>query len=327
MKPFQLLQPSSLASASRHLRTGKAQLKAGGIDLLDLLKERLIAPDLLVNLGALKGLDAVQLASSGALHLGPSVTLDALATHPSLQQRFRAIAQGADAIATPQIRNLATLAGNLCQRPRCWYFRSGDFDCAKKGGGFCYAQTGESQYHALFSNSPCAIVHPSTMAVPLIAFGASLRIANESSQRRVALDKFFVLPSQSLSTENVLKTGEVITEIAVPAPAAGTRSLYLKLMAKQSFDWPLAELAIVGKVSGRVFSDLRVVLGAIAPVPLRATTLEQALTGKSIDRTLVKAAWNTFARGATPLAKNRYKLALFETLLGRALDTLVKEAS
>lgn len=227
-------------------RSEAAVVKAGGIDLLDLLKENLLAPKTLVNLKEISGLNLIIEEKSGSLRIGPMVTLAKLADSPILRRRYPALAEAAHGSASPQIRNVATLGGNLLQRPRCWYFRAEAFHCLRKGGGHCFALSGENRYHAIFDSATCAIVHPSTSATVLVALGASAELTNaENSVRRVLLEDFFVSPATDVQRENDLRPREILTAIILPPMSSTVRMTHLKLGERDSFDWPLADVAVV----------------------------------------------------------------------------------
>ncbi|HUN95779.1 MAG TPA: FAD binding domain-containing protein [Bradyrhizobium sp.] len=296
-------------------------IKAGGIDLLDLLKEGLLQPGTVVNLREIPGLDSVTEEPDGSLRIGSMATLASLATHPMLRERFAALAGAVADSASPQIRNVATLGGNLLQRPRCWYLRSHAYRCLRKGGGHCFAIHGENQYHAIFNNMPCAIVHPSTAATALVALGASIEITGPSGAARDVLLEDFLVPVEcDMQRENNLGPREILTAIILPRPAPGTRMVHIKQGEKDSFDWPLADVAVVLKHdSSGTCSRATVVLGAAAPVPHRAKKAEAALTGKRIDEGTAAQAAHAALDGATPLSKNAYKLPLFEALVRRAI--------
>lgn len=298
-----------------------AVIKAGGIDLLDLLKENLLAPARLVNLKGIPRLDVIAEEEGGGLRVGAMATLATIAEHPLVRQRYPALAEAAGDSASPQIRNVATLGGNLLQRPRCWYFRARDFHCLRKGGGHCFAMTGENQYHAIFDNQLCAIVHPSTAATALVALGATLELVDaEGSARRVRLEDFFVSPRRDLQRENELRPQEVLTAIRLSPSTPGMRMAHLKQGEKDSFDWPLADVAVVLDLSpDGTCRSAAVILGAAAPQPHRATAAERMLIGKHIDADSARDAGRAALEGATPLAKNAYKLPLFETLVRRAI--------
>jgi len=301
----------------------KTVIKAGGVDLLDLLKEGLVTPTRLVNLRTVRGLDEIVDDAKTGLRLGPMVTLARIADDPAVQGRYRALAEAAGHAATPQIRNMATVGGNLLQRPRCWYFRSESFACKKKGGDRCFALEGENAYHAIFGNRVCAIVHPSSAACALTALGAKLELTGPRGRREVALEAFFVTPEQDVQRESSIGADEVITEIRVPAPAEGQTSAYHKQGEKESFDWPIAEVAVVLQRQGQgkegLVTRASVILGAAAPVPHRARAAEDALMGKAINEETARAAAKAALQGATPLAQNGYKLPVFEAVIRRTI--------
>lgn len=303
----------------------KAIVKAGGIDLMDRLKEGLDAPSRLVNIRVISGLDYVK-EGSGWLRIGPMTTLAAIAEHPLIRQRYTALADAALKAATPQIRNVATVGGNLLQRPRCWYFRSDQFHCLRKGGDRCFAQDGENEYHAIFDNNVCAIVHPSAAACALTALGAKVEVKGKNGTREIALDDLFVRPETDITREHVLKVNELLTEIRVPAPSDATRSAYTKVGQKESFDWPLAEVAVVLERRAGVVSRASIMLGAAAPAPWRATAAEKALAGKPLNEQIALEAAAAAMKGATPLSGNAYKIPIFEAVVRRTILAAGQEA-
>jgi xanthine dehydrogenase YagS FAD-binding subunit len=300
--------------------TPNAMIKAGGIDLLDLMKEGIVAPPRLVNIRNIETLHRITVVKEG-LHLGPLVTLSEIAAHPEIRRSYTGLADAAGHAATPQVRNMATLGGNIMQRPRCWYFRSSDFDCKKKGGSSdaCHAHEGENQYHAVLNNGTCAMVHPSSTAVPLLAMNAQVELTSKRGKRTVAMANFYVPPEKSLINETVVQPGELITGIFIPAPEPGTRSAYQKYGEKESFDWPIADAGVVLVMDGSHCSKAAVVLGVAAPTPIRATAAESMLAGKVIDEPLARAAAKAAMQGATPLSQNGYKTTLFETAIYRTI--------
>lgn len=318
MNRFEWAEATTIGEAVSQLN-GKSVVKAGGVDLLDRLKEGLEAPQRLVNIRNLKGLDRIRDDAKTGLRLGPLVTLAQLDADPTVRRRYTALADAAGHAATPQIRNMATVGGNLLQRPRCWYFRSEQFNCRKKGGERCFAIEGENQYHAIFNNQLCAIVHPSATATALIALDARLELTGAKGTREVALEEFFVTPEQDIRRENKIGADELITEIRLPAPLPAAKSVYLKQGEKESFDWPIAEVAVVLERAGARVNRASVILGAAAPVPFRASAVERAVTGRVLSEEIVRTAAQAALREATPLSENGYKLPIFETLLRRAL--------
>jgi len=295
-------------------------VKAGGIDLLDLMKEGLLAPAKLTSLSGLGDLAAIEPQDDGGLRIGALVTLARLASDEKVRRLYPALADAAGDSASPEIRNAATLGGNLLQRPRCWYFRAEEYRCLRKGGGHCYAIPGENQYHAIFDNRVCAIVHPSTAATALIALGADVELIDQDgAARRVALEDFFISPDKDVQRENDLKPGEILTAVTAPG-AAGLKTAHLKLAQRQSFDWPLVDVAVALDLGpDGVCRKATIVVGAVAPTPRRARAAEAALIGKPVDAQSAAAAGRAALDGATPLSKNAYKAAMLETLARRAV--------
>lgn len=325
MNNFEWADASSVDQAIGLLVKGAA-IKAGGVDLIDLMKERIAQPTRLVNISELAELEFVKLEGD-TLRIGPLVTLAKLSEDSLVRKHATALSDAASHAATPQIRNQATLGGNLLQRPRCWYFRSESFHCRKKGGERCFAQDGENQFHAVFDNGLCAIVHPSSMGCALVALGASLELTGPNKKRTVKLEQFFTPPTADLKRENSIAADELITEIRVPVPLASARSAYLKLGEKESFDWPMAEVAVLIERDGQRCKSASIVLGAAAPVPHRADDAEKVLVGQNLDTATIAAAAQAAVRGATPLSNNAYKLQLFQTMVKRAILAAVADAN
>jgi xanthine dehydrogenase YagS FAD-binding subunit len=318
MNRFEYADAASVTDAIELTIKGSS-LKAGGVDLLDLMKENLAAPSRLINIRSIPHLNEIAEDNNG-LTIGPLVTLAQIAAHPVIDRKYKAIAQAAGHAATPQIRNMATAAGNLLQRPRCWYFRDELTYCRKKGGEKCFAHEGQNQYHAIFNNDLCAIVHPSALATPLVALHATIELTGAKQKREVPLEEFLVLPSVELHQENTLQPGEILTAIRVPALPAGAKSLYIKQGEKQSYDWPIAEVAAVVEMDGQTCKRASIVLGHAAPTPHRAAEAEQMLAGRSSPtRKDCLAAADAALASATPLAQNGYKIPLFRNLIARTL--------
>jgi xanthine dehydrogenase YagS FAD-binding subunit len=323
MNRIQWANATTVDEAVAEMAAG-AVLKAGGVDLADLMKEGLVEPQRLVNIRRVRGLDRVDEDAEG-LRIGPLVTLAQLAEHPAVRRRCRALAEAAGHAATPQIRNMATLGGNLLQRPRCWYFRSEGFHCKRKGGEHCFAIFGENAYHAIFDNDICAIVHPSATATALVAHGAVLRLMSPTGAREVALESIFVRPEKDVKREHDLGPADMITEVRVPAMPPGAASSYTKLGEKASYDWPIAEVAcVLGRDGGRVTSA-SVVLGAAAPVPWRAKEAEAILTGRPLGEETARAAARAAVTGARPLSGNGYKIQVLEAVARRTILAAMNE--
>jgi xanthine dehydrogenase YagS FAD-binding subunit len=322
MHRFAYMQAQTPAAAAAALASNpNALLKAGGVDLLDLLKEHLVAPSLIVDISQIEDLRRVDIDhASGTLRIGTLTTFAQIARHVEIQKGWPALAHVAAGAATPQIRNMATIGGNLCQRPRCWYFRQEDYLCRKKGGPRCFALEGENRYHAIFANQICASPHPSAAAVPLLAYGATLHVMDaRGSERTLTLTDFFLSPERDVRREHVLARDEILATISLPRLPEGARSAYLNLKHKQSFDWPLVEATVVLHMAGETVRDARVVLGSVAPVPLRAVAAEKLLLGRAINEETASQAGKAATEGATPLTHNGYKVPLLAELVRRAV--------
>lgn len=318
MKAFVYHQPKTLAEAVRLLSQRGTMAIAGGQDILGAMKDGLFEPAHLVNLKSLPELAQIKENSSG-LQIGALVTLSEIAEHPVIRRDYSALAEAAESVATLQIRNVGTIGGNLCQRPRCWYFRDPHVHCLKKGGDQCYAVRGDNRYHAIISPGPCYIVHPSDCAPALIALGARVTIVGARGTRTVALKDFFQMPDKNLKGENVLQPGEVVTQIIVPKPKAGTRSTYMKVREKDSFDWALVSAAVALQMQGGVCRAASVVLGGVAPVPYDSPAAAKALVGKPVTVQTATAAGRAAVQEATPLEHNAYKVPLAEAVVKRAV--------
>jgi xanthine dehydrogenase YagS FAD-binding subunit len=319
MKPFTLLPVRSLPEAARESARPGSLVKAGGVDLLDRMKEGLDAPDRVVSIAHVPGHDGITVGPPG--RIGALATLAKLDGHAELRRVYPALADAAGGAATPQIRNMATLGGNLAQRPRCWYYRQAEFDCRKKAGAECFALEGENRFHAIFDTDLdlCCCVHPSATATALVAYGARIETLSPKGKRSIAIEDFFVAPREDPRRENQLGAGEIIEAIVLPEPARGSRSVYKKLKEKESFDWPLVEACVAVTVAGGTIRDARVVLGSVAPTPRRSREAEKVLVGGRPSPELVTRAAQAAVAGATPLGQNAYKVRLAQVMVERAL--------
>ena len=295
-------------------------VKAGGIDLIDLIKERLVSPSELISLRDVAGLDQVSPDPEGGLRIGAMATLASVAANAEVLAKYPALAEAVGHSASLELRNLATIGGNLLQRPRCWYFRAAENRCLRKGGGHCFAILGENRYHAIFDNRFCAIVHPSTAATALVALDASIELVDDGGAKRIAkLESFFIGPDRDVQRENDLQANEILTAILLPS-AADKRMAHLRLSQKESFDWPLADVAAVLDLGvDGICRRASIVLGAAAPAPHRARAAEAVLQGQRIDETLAREAGHAAVQGATPLSQNGFKVTLFEVMVRRAV--------
>ena len=314
----------AIALASDARRGGRAVAFAGGgSDLLGMVKDRIIAPDLVVRLATVRNLDQATPAAAGGLTLGGLMTLDAIGRHADIRQRYAVMAEAADTVATPQIRNVGTLAGNVCQRPWCWYFRNG-FPCYKAGGTQCFSFAGENQFHAIFGGGPSYIVHPSDTAPALLALDAEFRIVGPGGERRIPAAEFFVQPRRDPARENVLADGEVLAAAQLPAPRPGTRSAYHKVMDREAWTHAVVSAAVVLEMDQGVCRTARIVLGGVAPIPWRLPEVEKALAGQRITPELAARAGEIAVADARPLSKNAYKVPMTKAIVERTILQLVK---
>jgi xanthine dehydrogenase YagS FAD-binding subunit len=293
---------------------GRILPMAGGMDLLGLMKDFIVSPERIVNI---KSLDASITAVEGGLRIGAAAKLVDLTEHAGARKLYPALVAAAEEVGTPQIRNMGTVGGNIMQRPRCWYFRNEEFHCLKKGGSRCFAVDGENQYHAIFGDGPCHIVHPSNLAVPVIAYGGRFRVAGPGGAREIDAGEFFQLPHVNLYGETVLQPNELLTHVILPLP--GQRSATYEVRFKQSHDWPLALAAVNLTIDGEVVKAARVVMGAVAPIPWRVPAAERALVGRTITEATAAEAAAAAVAGAKALSGNAYKIQIAKTAVKRAI--------
>lgn len=330
MRGFANVNPRSMADAQAALRKARssglrAVVTGGGSDLLGLMKERLVTADVLVNLKAIPGMDRV--TREGPLtRIGGLITLDALSLHPIIREQYAALAEAAASVGTPQIRNTGTLAGNVCQRPWCWYLRN-DFPCYKNGGDKCFARGGENQLHAIFGSGPSYIVHPSDTAPALVALDASFRIVGPAGERTIRAADFFVMPAADPARENVLTDDEILADVTLPASVAARRSTYEKVLDREAWTHALVSAAVVLDMNGGVCRRARIVLGGVAPVPFDRPAAARILEGQRITPDLAAKAADAAVSDARPLSKNAYKVPLTRAVIRRTLLALAGRRS
>jgi xanthine dehydrogenase YagS FAD-binding subunit len=325
MKNFTYYQPKSYEAAVGLLdeERGKAEILGGGTDLMDLMKEYVAQPDRVVSLSAVPGQELNNITrddSTQIIGIGAMVSLARIAENPVLRQIYPGLTTAAGIIGGPQIRNMGTLGGNLCQRNRCWYFRDEHVNCLLKGGRRCYAIDGENQYHAIFTKGhPCVIVNPSTLAPVLIALSATANVFGPRGARRIPLDQFFQAPGKADQREHVLAGNEMVSSVSIPM--AGFANASYEVRHKQSHDWPLVQAAVAFHLAGGRAQNVRIVLGHVAPTPHVAAEAMQAMEGKEVTEATAAEAGRIATKGAEPLPQNGYKLKLVEVAVKRALLT------
>jgi xanthine dehydrogenase YagS FAD-binding subunit len=330
MNAFQWANAGSVDDAVKLLRSTdpKADVDeqpmpmGGGQDLLTSLKSYIVRPPRVVNLKTIQGMDKIESDGKGGLKLGALTVLSTLEEHPEVVAKFPGLAEAAFSIATPQIRNLGTVGGNLCQRPRCWYFRLENFNCRKKGGTECFAKGGENKYNAIFGGGKSNYVHPSDLAPMLIALDATVTIVGAEGHRTIPLHDFFTMPSINVRRENVLKEGELVTEIQIPA-SASAKSTYLKFKERSSLDFAMSAVAAAVEFGAdKTVKKARLVLGGVGTIPWRVPAAENYLLGKTLGDDVNAQAAKIALEGAKPMEQNEYKIPLTQTLVRRALAKL-----
>lgn len=329
MNAFEWVNASTAADAVRLLKPANAQADAdetpraiaGGQDLLTTMKAYIERPSRVVNLKTIQGLNRIVSDGSGGLRIGATVTIAELEENADVARMYPGLSEAAKSIATPQIRHLGSVGGNLCQRPRCWYFRMETIQCRKRGGTTCYAATGQSKYNAIFDTGPSNIVHPSDLGTMLTALNASVVIMGASAPRTIPIKDFFITPDKDVRHENILKDGEIVTEVQVPAPTG--KSTYIKFKERESLDFAISAVAaVIDRAGDGTVRSARLVLGGVASIPWHVPKAEAALVGKPLNEANITAAATAALEGAVPLDHNGYKVPLTQALVRRALNKL-----
>jgi len=317
--PFAYAKPETMNEAVKLLAEANAAPHAGGTDLLGCMRDHIYLVDKVVSLSGLKPkLSGIRKTGDGGLAIGALTTITEIAESPLVRGAFPGLAQAAKAVASPQLRNQGTIGGNLCQKPRCWYYR-GEFDCIRKGGPVCYAVDGENQFHCIFGGNACYIVHPSDPAPMLLALDARVHVAGPRVERFVAMEGFHVPPGDDPTRDTVLEPGEMVTEIFIPPPPRGLYTAYRKVRTRRSWDFAIAGTALSLAMDGGVVRDARVVFSGVAPVPWRSRAVEDVIKGSRLDDATI---WKAAAAGledARPMSGNGYKVPLLKGVLREEL--------
>ena len=323
MKTFTFHKPTELEEASNLLKNvGQGYLLAGGTDLVTEMKQGVIEPNLLISASGIKDMSGMVWNNSG-LTIGSMVTLDEIASDADIGSRIKSLAEAATSIATPQIRNIATLGGNLCQRPRCWYYRNVRFNCLKKGGAKCFAVGGSDKYNAILGGSSCYIVHPSDSATALVALKAKVEIFRDLQRITIPIDDFFVGPEVDVTRENILEPGDILISVQIPKESMDGRSVYLKAKERQSMDFAIASVAVMVKMEKGLITEAGIAAGGVAPIPWHLSSAEGKLIGYCVEDIDVKAISSEVFADAKILGQNGYKLQLVQTYLERALNLVL----
>ncbi|MEX1328353.1 MAG: xanthine dehydrogenase family protein subunit M [Desulfobacterales bacterium] len=315
---FSYLRARTVDEAVRYLSLDGVRAHAGGTDLLGCLREHIFDVTTVVSIAGLKELTGIEKTPAGGLRIGSLTTIADVARHPVIKSKYRALSMAAAEVASPQLRHQGTIGGNLCQKPRCWYYR-GEFHCLRKGGDQCFAVDGENAYHCILGGENCFIVHPSDTAPALVALQASVTIAGPNDRRTVAVENFHIPPSEDYMRETVLEPAEIVTEIVLPPPADGLRSSYRKVRARRTWDFALAGVALAIGFTGDQAADCRVVLSGAAPVPWRSAEAEKIVKEGQLDRDRAAKAAAAALKAAEPMAQNEYKIPLFRGLIEQQL--------
>jgi xanthine dehydrogenase YagS FAD-binding subunit len=319
---FSYIRARSLDEAIDHLAMDGARPHAGGTDLLGCLRDRVFDVTTVVSIAGLKELRGIEATPAGGLRIGSLTTIAEIARHPVIRSNYRALSMAASEVASPQLRNQGTIGGNLCQKPRCWYYR-GEFHCLRKKGDQCYAVEGENAYHCILGGDNCFIVHPSDTAPALVALQAGVVIAGPNGRRKVSAESFHMPPSVDYTSETVLESQEIVTEIILPPPAKGLRSSYRKVRARRAWDFALAGVALAMVFNDDQTTEARVVLSGAAPVPWRCTEAEKTVRGSRLDRSRAARAAEAAIKDAEPMEQNEYKIPLFRGLIEQQLMAIV----
>ena len=295
----------------------EAKIIAGGVDLVGLLKNKLRTPRVLVNIKTIPELAYITEDAEG-LKIGALTTIKDIESSAITREKYRILVAAAHSVGSPLVRNMATIAGNLCQDVRCWYYRRSPasgltFCCRRKGGERCFAADGENQFHAIFNGNECHSVCPSDMAPALLALQARVKIASPPGERVVPLEEFY------MPLGNILEPDEIITEVQVPAPKPGTNQRYLKFRIRKAIDFAISSVAVVITAAAGIVTEARVVLGGVAPVPYRAFSAEEILSGRTIAEGIAETAAKAVVSEAVPLSQNAYKVPITESLIKRAV--------
>jgi xanthine dehydrogenase YagS FAD-binding subunit len=320
MRPFEYVSPNSRSQAISLLDAtwGNTEVLAGGTDLLALMKDDLVTPKRLVNIKDVADLRGISLNAQG-LRIGALTTLGELADDENVKKSYPALSEALLEAASPQIRHMATIGGNLCQRPRCWYFRNGLGLLPKDDSGRDLVTAGENRYHAILGNRGAAkFVSPSTIVPILIAYGAKIRLEGPKGKRDLPLERFFVIPKTEIEREHDLRPNEIVTELVIP-PASDLKAAHYEIRQKEAFDWPLAVAAVTLKLQGSNVQSSKIVLGSVAPVPWPSTEAQQAIAGKPVNKETAQKAADAALAKASPLSHNAYKVKLAKVAVARVI--------
>lgn len=321
---FQYISPETLEEAEncfKNRETIPGFIMAGGTDFLGILKENILEAKNIFNIKNIKELQNIEEVNGVGIKIGALVKIDEIEYNQLIQSKLGMLSQTAGEIASPQLRNVGTIGGNLCQRPRCWYFR-GDFDCYRKGGGECFSENGENKFHCVIGGKSCFIVHPSDFATTLMALDAKLMILRDGKQDTISIHDFFVLPEVDIEKENILKSKDILTHIVIPENAFSKKGVFIKGRNRETFDFATVSVAITADIDGNKIRSGRIVLGGVAPIPWFEKECSQMLKGLILSDGNIQPIADNALKKAIPLRDNGYKVILAKNLIKKALREL-----
>ena len=325
MKSFEYLQPETIKAASKYLQKNNNSLPfAGGTDLLGLMKDNIFAPDQLVNLKKLEKYNFIEYNEKDGLRIGALTILSEIENHPIVKGKYVVLAEAISELATLQLRNVGTLGGNICQRPRCFYFR-GDYDCIRKGGDTCFAVTGNNKFHCITGGGPCYIVHPSDTAVALIALDAKLKIFNGKEEKIILAKDFFILPEVDETKENILTDGDLLLEIIVPPVNQKLVGRYIKVKERGGWDFAMVSVAGVFNKDGNKIKNGKIAFGGVAPIPWSEEIIIQNLTNLNLNEENINKISNLAFKKAEAMSMNSYKIKMARNLVKKILLELQQD--
>jgi xanthine dehydrogenase YagS FAD-binding subunit len=322
MNNFKIAQPQTVDQVTSLPSEKKYYLIAGGTDLLDEIKNEIIEPEVIIDLNAIPNLAYIKSTDKG-MRIGALTKVAELADNPQVMKDYPVLHEAALSLATPQLRNVGTVGGNVCQRPRCWYYRDPQVKCRKKGGSRCYALKGKNRYHAIFGGGICHIVYPSDLAPALISLGSEVTISTIKGDKTMPLDEFYALPKANVRKENILKPNELVKEIRIPPPKKGAKSTYFKMKERGTWDFAVVSVAVNGTISGGVFKDIKIIMGGVAPIPWRLDKAEKLIKGKRTTEKIVQEAAKIAMAEAKPMTENAYKKDIAEVIVAKTIMSLV----
>jgi xanthine dehydrogenase YagS FAD-binding subunit len=323
MKSFEYLQPETIKAASKHLQKNNNSFPyAGGTDLLGLMKDEIIAPNQLVNLKNLGKYNFIEYDENEGLRIGALTKLSEIEEHPIVKEKYKVLAEAIAEIATLQLRNVGTLGGNICQRPRCFYFR-GDYECIRKGGDTCFAITGNNKFHCIIGGGPCYIVHPSDTAVALIAMDAKFKVFNGKEEKIISAKDFFILPEVDDTRENILNNGDLLLEIILPSVKNKLIGKYIKVKERGAWDFAMVSIAGVFNKEGNKIKNGKIAFGGVAPIPWEEEIINSNLTNLILNESEITKLSNYAFTKAEEMSMNSYKIKMARNLIKKILLELL----